>query len=648
MATSGFSADDFVAPYTLDHVNKSLPNTQGVNPIVTYPNLLNGTNCEKPVVADYQKLSEIDVLIIGAGPVGLTTAASLARQGVTLRILDKSPHPLVVGRADSLQPRTMEVLAQIGLGEEVFALGPRIEHTVVYKDGKKQIFAESHQSNARECRWQGLHDVTQTEMEHALIRDLVRHDILVERPCTMTSYKFDESANPAVTHPITAEIINEATGEKETVKARYLVGSDGAHSIIRKSLPIEFNGIKTDLHWGIVDAVFETDFPHRWTFGTVLSSEHGGCLIIPRERDMVRLYAQLRPEPGQEFDHSKWGPEEVLAQLNKIFAPYYLKYASPVDWYAILTINERVASTFEYKDRIFLAGDSCHVHSAKGAFGMNTGIMDAHNLAWKLALLSRGIAKPSLLKTYDVERRENALRAVATSARYLRFVGNCTFENIDGTESSKLDDNIVKPEEGEDVHVAFFRQFAKDNGRFLIGLDVDYRENAINKKVDPAVSSARAGYRAPDPRVALSRDRSARLYDAFGRLDQFNLVVFASNLTGAVVPKLQAVEQYFASSKSFYAQYMKSDLFKIVLVVRGTPKLAEQRIHQLPFFSQTAQVVYDDQLPVGIFGADAHALYGVSHEDGAVVVVRPDTWVGTAVPLEKVSSLESYFAEFLV
>ena len=97
---------------------------------------------------------------------------------------------------------------------------------------------------------------------------MIRHDILVERPCTATSYSFDEQSNSS--HPISINVINHVTGAEETVTARFLVGSDGAHSMIRKSIPeIKFDGIKTDLHWGIVDAVFETDFPHRWTFGWV-------------------------------------------------------------------------------------------------------------------------------------------------------------------------------------------------------------------------------------------------------------------------------------------------------------------------------------------------------------------------------------------
>lgn len=278
---------------------------------------------------------------------------------------------------------------------------------------------------------------------------------------------------------------------------------------------------------------------------------------------------------------------------------------------------------------------------------MNTGVMDAHNLAWKLGMLCKGVAKPGLLDTYDQERRENALRAVATSARYLRFVGNCTFQNIDGSETEKDPEDfqlVVSP--GEDPHIAYFKKFAKENGRFLIGLDVDYRSNAINHDVDPLVTGVRSGYRAPDPKVALSRSVSARLYDAFGGLDQFTILVFASNLIGVIEPKLRALDTYLASPKSFYNSYGTHDLFKVVVVVRATPSQSESRIKAFPFLSKQ-RVVYDDQLPPGIFGADAHSIYGVDHKLGAVVAVRPDTWVGTATTIDNVANLESYFSTFL-
>lgn len=279
---------------------------------------------------------------------------------------------------------------------------------------------------------------------------------------------------------------------------------------------------------------------------------------------------------------------------------------------------------------------------------MNTGIMDAHNLAWKLGMLCKNIAKPGLLDTYDVERRENALRAVATSARYLRFVGNCTFQNIDGSETEADPEELqLELGPGEDPHIAFFKAFAKANTKFLIGHDVDYRQNVINRAVHPAVKGVREGYRAPDPRVAVSRSVSARLYDIMGRLDQFTILVFGSNLQGDIAPKLKALDTYLASPTSFNNTYARTDLFKILLIARATPTEAEKSVTAFPYLHKNAQLVFDDQLPASIFGSDAHAVYGVDHKQGAVVAVRPDTWVGTAVTIDEVSSLESYFGAFL-
>jgi len=279
---------------------------------------------------------------------------------------------------------------------------------------------------------------------------------------------------------------------------------------------------------------------------------------------------------------------------------------------------------------------------------MNTGIGDAHNLAWKLAYLCKGIAKPDLLATYDLERRENALRAVRTSARYLRFVGNCTFQNIDGSEvEPEIVESTVVVKPNEDPHIAFFKQFAQENTNFLIGLDIDYAPNAVNLPVEPKVAKVRSGYRAPDPRVSLSRDVSARLHDVFGNVGQFTTVVFGSNLGGPVARQLKNLDAYLSSPESFYRKFEKLDLFKLVFIIRATPSQANARIKDFPFLHQHAVIAYDDQLPPGIFGADAHSVYGVNHEQGAVVVVRPDTWGGTAVKIADVSSLEGYFDRFI-
>lgn len=159
-----------------------------------------------------------------------------------------------------MQPRFLETLAQWGLADEVAEEGPLIERTAVYKDGKKLLFGRSHQSDSR---YRGLHIITQGQVERIYIRDLFRHKKLVERSTTVREFDVDEGRGE---YPVRAVLKNE-NGEEETVKAKFLVGSDGAASTIRKQLQIPFDGTSTEIYWGIMDCVFETDYPHAWMFG---------------------------------------------------------------------------------------------------------------------------------------------------------------------------------------------------------------------------------------------------------------------------------------------------------------------------------------------------------------------------------------------
>ena len=200
------------------------------------------------------------IILCAAGPSGLQVALSLARQGVKFRIVDNSETPLIAGRADGVQPRFLEVLNSWGLANEVAEEGPIIERTAIYKNGRKLLFGRSHQSDSR---YRGLHVITQGQIERIYIRDLLRHKYAVERNSTISDFR---TGGPG-SHPVTAKITNNLTGQESQVRAKYLVGCDGASSKIRKQLGIRFDGVTTDLYWGIMDCVFESDYPHAWIFG---------------------------------------------------------------------------------------------------------------------------------------------------------------------------------------------------------------------------------------------------------------------------------------------------------------------------------------------------------------------------------------------
>lgn len=158
----------------------------------------------------------------------------------------------------------METVAIWGLADEISEEGPLIERTAIYKDGKKLLFGRSHQSDSR---YRGLHIITQGQIERIYIRDLARHRSLVERRCTLEDYTVDTATTTDGSHPVRATVRNHATGKAEIVRAKFLVGSDGASSMIRKRIGVSFEGVSTDIYWGIMDCIYESDYPHAWIFG---------------------------------------------------------------------------------------------------------------------------------------------------------------------------------------------------------------------------------------------------------------------------------------------------------------------------------------------------------------------------------------------
>ena len=257
---------------------------------------------------------------------------------------------MIAGRADSVQPRFLEILHSWGLATEVHEEGPLIERAVIYKDGKKLMFNTSHQSDSR---YRGLHVITQGQLERIYIRDLLRHQVLVKRQTLISDFSVD-SDQSTPSHPVKIVLKNDRTGVEETVRSKFLVGSDRGASMVRKKLQIPFDGVSTDIYWGILNCKFESDYPHAWVFGSVISSKHGGCVMIPRKDGYIRLYTQLDTsttgptaqsrqnknnaefrESGGHVDAHSVTADEVLQQANEIFPPYTLNFAAPLSWFTV-------------------------------------------------------------------------------------------------------------------------------------------------------------------------------------------------------------------------------------------------------------------------------------------------------------------------
>ncbi|KAJ5119304.1 hypothetical protein N7448_009973 [Penicillium atrosanguineum] len=693
-------------------------NHLGFNVLRVWPTLHHGVASPHGIPAWWNPPDKVDVLICGAGPSGLEVALSCLRQGLTFRIIDKNTGPLVAGRADGVQPRYLETLSTWGLATEVHEEGPLIERTAIYHNGTLLHHGHSHQSDSR---YRGLHIITQGQIERVFVRDLLRHKVLVERATTLKTYSVDPalrtSSDPAA-YPVQC-VLEDQEGKETAVLAKFLIGSDGASSAIRHSLEIPFDGISTDIYWGIMDCKFETDYPHAWIFGSVISTEHGGCVIIPRENGYIRLYTQLNisqtgplaasrqakdpkfAESGGQVDVHSVTPEEVLEEANRIFAPYKLSFGAPLSWFAVWKISERVARSFSSPDqRVHLVGDA----AVMGAFGLNASILDAANIGWKLGLCVKGKADPmKLLPTYSRERRLHAANIIEISGKYLRFVcssqlptaslhhlganwgldtdethktnGINGINGINGVHGatrqpliSSKEDFLIEShsKDRQNGNAAFTREEAKaflfdfftKYGQFLLGVDAAYGTSCLNPS--PKLANGREGaqappvkvkdgVRAPNPRVCIDASHTGYLYDKLPGDGRFHLVVFGSNLLGPVRQQLKVFSEEISAkaSSEFYARFGGSDMFNIVLVTKGMPWEIDERLscdEDLAALRDKAIVLSDDRAP----DDDAHSTWGVNHRTGAVVVIRPDLWVGISSAPGDTEKLGSYFATFLL
>jgi 2-polyprenyl-6-methoxyphenol hydroxylase-like FAD-dependent oxidoreductase len=346
------------------------------------------------------------VLITGAGPTGLVLALWLTRLGVRVRIIDKTTEPGTTSRALAVQARTLEFYRQIGFADEVIAGGAKIEHLNLWVKGRRAARVPLRRAGGGLTPYDFALVFPQDAHERLLIERLGELDVRVERKTELL--RFTQCADG-----VTATL-RRPDGSEEACEAAYLAGCDGASSTVRGQLGVGFPGgtytglfyvadiegkgeaIDNDLHADIEDADFLLLFPLKGTA-------------------RVRLVGTVRDLP--EPDHGKLAFDDVKGKAIE-----HLKLnIEKVNWFSTYRVHHRVALHFRDR-RAFLLGDAAHVHSPVGGQGMNTGIGDSVNLAWKIAAVLKEDAPESLLDTYEPERIRFARRLVATTDRGFTFV----------------------------------------------------------------------------------------------------------------------------------------------------------------------------------------------------------------------------------
>ncbi len=422
-----------------------------------------------------------DVVIVGAGPTGLTLACDLARHGVPFRIVDKATEPFTGSRGKGVQPRTLEVFDDLGVVEELLSAGapyPRMNAHLWFLDLKWHMHKQVQATP--DVPYSNVWLVPQWRTEKTLRDRLERLGYRVEQGVEIVGLEQDAAG---------ARVQLRREGQVQTVAASYVVAADGGRSFVRKSLDVGFAGSSTEEGRMIVGDLrvdgLSRDYWHVWP-----AAKGGGIGLCPLpDSDLFQLMMQLRPsedEPvlSEQVIQSRWLSATGLKNI-RLHDPTWLSLFRP---------SVRMVDRYRV-GRAFLAGDAAHVHPPAGAQGLNTGVQDAYNLGWKLAMVLKG-APASLLDTYQEERLPVAAAVLGRSMKLYQSRG--------------------VPKRG-------------DAERQLL---LNYRGSSLTLEIGGHQGKVRAGDRAPDAICENSSGR-IRLFDLF-RGPHFTLLVFGSRAAAAI------------------------------------------------------------------------------------------------------------------
>ncbi|KAG2075534.1 hypothetical protein BDR04DRAFT_1228533 [Suillus decipiens] len=600
------------------------------------------------------KESRVDVLIIGAGPSGLMCANALAGAGVDFRIIDNRPIGVAAGQADGIQPRTIEVLQSYGLADSLLKDGAQMYLCAFYNpgpDGGIERTGRAPDVTAPTARYPFKITIDQGSIESMFIESLKSQGLSVDRPMAPSSLEIsqdpEELLDPS-SYPVKVVLDHigpsDTTLEQEIVYAKFVLGADGAHSWVRKTLGFTMDGEQTDYIWGVIDFVPDTDFPDIRNRAAI-HSNNGSCMIIPREGDKVRFYLQMAdkdvmdPETGR-IDKRKVTSENLINTARKTFHPYVVNQPKEVDWCSIYIIGQRVASKFSKHERVFIAGDACHTHSPKAGQGMNASMNDTHNLAWKLAQVLRGRADISLLKTYELERQKYAQDLIDFDREFSAlFSGKPrTSENQEGV-----------------THEQFLSAFMAFGG-FSSGIGVHYMPSVI---VDTTHQSCAPtiiiGQRMlPQIFVRAADARPIDIQDVLPADTRFKILLFVGLLTPEQLANVRRLAEELQLPTSFLQKYgypaegNAQSMFDIIPITAGQKDDVNFLDLPLMFRSHWSKVLIDDTDVTGRLGGGAYKRFGIDEKAITMVIVRPDGYVGMIAPSTALESLDKYFGSFLI
>ena len=592
----------------------------------------------------------LDVLIVGTGPAGTVLAAQLAAfPDITTRIIERREGPLEVGQADGVACRTVEMFQAFGLADALVR--------EAYWVNEVRFWGPSDDDRSKIARTGWVEDTPAglSEFPHVIVNQARMQQFLLEHAAKSASkleadygiefvgYEMDADSE----HPVIATL-RRADGSEFTVRAKYVVGCDGARSNVRRALGIRLEGDAANHAWGVIDVLATTDFPDWRTKNVIQSDGKGSLLMIPREGgNMVRVYVDLGAVSAGDSTIRSTTAEQLTDVANAILHPYSID-VQQVAWSSVYEVGQRVAGRFDdltaespadAVPHLFLTGDACHTHSAKAGQGMNVSMQDAFNLGWKLAAVLQGRSDAALLRTYSEERQAIAADLIAFDKHWSAFIAQPALDP-------------EHPERGgvspADMQAEFARQ-----GRYTAGIattntpstwtgTAEHQQWATGFEIGTRFHSAPVWRVADARRMELGHSHRAdgrwRIY-AFGDASGAGLREFATWLADSSDSPVHAYAAPDADIDSVIEAHA---------VFRGSRHDID--VTSLP------EILLPKSGPLGlqdwekVWAADVDDIFaarGVAAE-GAVVVVRPDQYVAHVLPLSARQELRDFFAGFLV
>ncbi|UUC92310.1 FAD-binding monooxygenase [Comamonas sp. C11] len=633
---------------------------------------LNGFRPGNPLIAPASPLapahtetvpSQVDVLIVGCGPAGLTLAAQLAAfPDIRTCIVEQKEGPMELGQADGIACRTMEMFEAFEFADSILKEACWINDVTFWKPDPAQPGRI-----ARHGRVQDTEDGL-SEFPHVILNQARVHDHYLERMRNSPSRLQPHYArrvldvkvdNGAADYPVTVTLERcdaAHAGQIETVQARYVVGCDGARSNVRRAIGRQLVGDSANQAWGVMDVLAVTDFPDV-RYKVAIQSEQGNVLIIPREGGhLVRFYVEMDKLDADERVASRnITVEQLIASAQRVLHPYKLEVKN-VPWWSVYEIGQRICA--KYDDvadavatpdsplpRVFIAGDACHTHSPKAGQGMNFSMQDSFNLGWKLAAVLRKQCAPELLHTYSSERQVVAQQLIDFDREWAKMFSDPAKEGGQGG---------VDPKE--------FQKYFEQHGRFTAGVGTHYAPSLLTGQAthQALASGFTVGMRfhsAPVVRVSDAKpvqlghcgkaDGRWRLYAFVGQNDlaqpESGLLALCRFLEGDAASPLrrftpagQDIDSIFDLRAIFPQAYTE-------VALETLPALLLPRKGELGMIDY--EKVFSPDLKNA--GQDIFELRGIDRQQGALVVVRPDQYVAQVLPLGDHAALSAYFESFM-